>query len=107
MLPSSPCKSKFSCVFKVAALESEGLLENKNRKALMDWSVKDLLAIQLNSYVYFHQENSKIDSYINLNEDSNSFSSNFLNDIKFDFSGDLLTLVDSFNNINLYDTSNQ
>lgn len=72
----------------------------------MDWSVKDLLAIQLNSYVYFHQENSKIETYINLNEDCISFSNNYLNDIKFDFSGDLLTLVDSYNNINLYDTSN-
>ena len=69
----------------------------------MDWSVKDILAIQLNSYVYFHKENSKIESYINLSD--SDIENNFLHDMRFDFTGDNLILAEASNFISLYDMS--
>lgn len=69
----------------------------------MDWSVNDILAIQLNSFVYFHKENSKIEKYINLNE--NQYQNNFLYDIKFDDSGQKLVFAESSLKVNLYDMS--
>lgn len=84
-------------------MEAPGLLKHYSNKSKMEWSSKNLLAIHLNSFIYFYKENQKIADSIDLNKQNNGFDENYLIDMKFNPQGSKLLFIDKNNLISLYD----
>ena len=84
-------------------MEAVGLLKHRTQSAKIEWSKRNVIAIHLNSMIYFYQENQKVYSFIDLNKYKEGFQDNYLVDMKFNEDGSKLLLVDIDNNISLYD----
>lgn len=87
-------------------LEAPGLLRHQPHQSQMEWSRKNVIAIHLNSQIYFYKENRRIEDSIDLNKYNQSFNDNHLVDMKFNFLGTKLLTVDSNNLISLFDVGN-
>lgn len=85
-------------------LDAQGLLNNKIKKAKMDWSRRNLIAIQICSRIYFYKDENTIQHSIDLNQENQEFTSNYLNILKFSPNGHRLLTTDFQGNLTLYDS---
>lgn len=100
-VPEAPYKG---WLFKLTpVLEAPGLLRHSAQKSQMEWSRKNVIAIHLNSLIYFYRENRRIEDSIDLNKLSSGFDDVRLADMKFSPSGATLLTVDSRNVVSCYD----
>jgi hypothetical protein len=69
----------------------------------MEWSNKNLIAIHLNSILYFYKDNTRVDDFIDFNKYNDGFKDNFLLDLKFNFDGTNLLFAEKNNSLSFYD----
>lgn len=69
----------------------------------MEWSKQNLIAIHLNSKLYFYKDNTRVDDFIDFNKYNNGFHDNFLLDLKFNYDGNHLLFAEKNNSVSLYD----
>jgi hypothetical protein len=69
----------------------------------MEWSKNNLIAIHLNSFIYFYKDNKRIEDDIDLNKYNDGFQDNYLIDLKFSQDGKNLLLADKIKSLSLYD----
>lgn len=100
-VPESAYKGTFEDLTTV--LEAPGLLKHHPHQSQMEWSKKNVIAIHLNSLIYFYKENRRIEDSIDLNKYNQSFDDNHLVDMKFNSHGSKLLTVDVNNMVSSFD----